>query len=752
MRKLLIVESPAKIKTIGKFLGKDFKIMSTFGHVKDLPSKKIGVEITDKNDIVIDYVPLEDKAKTISDICKQARSCSEIYLASDPDREGEIISWHIGQEIEKVIKKDAQMHRISFNEITKPAVEAAIQNKREINIDRVHAQQARRVLDRWVGYQVSPILWKKITKGLSAGRVQSVALLLICNREKAIEAFKPEEYWSIHALYAVGSEEMHAELAKIKGKKPKIDSKEKADAVLADMKQQSFSVSKIEEKKRLKNPVAPFMTSSLQQDAFNKLGFSVDRTMRIAQKLYEGLPLQDSSSPEALITYMRTDSVRISDTALKDARAFIKSEYGSEYLPAKSKQYGSKGATQDAHEAIRPITASLTPEKVAPYLKPEQAKLYALIWKRFMASQMKPAEYFQRSVHITGGDYEVRASGSTLMFDGFLKVYKVEDDDEKKSVKIPKGVTQDLALPLKKIDGKQHFTKPPARYSQATLVKEMKKEDIGRPSTYAATLSTLEKRKYVTVENKRFVPSMLGKSVTEMLVDNLPDVINIKFTAQMEQSLDKIAEGKTDRNNVLLAFWKPFSKDLEKFAGSEIRKEAKKSGLSCPTCKKDLLIRFGKAGEFLGCEAYPECKFTSNFKKEEDGSLTLIEQEKPVDTPAGMKCPKCKREMVNKVGRYGPFISCSGYPECKHIHQETMKMPCPKCGGAIGKRNWRGGEFWGCKAYPKCKFAIFGKVEETPCTKCKNTKYVLITQSKDGSTTRTCPDKDACGHKETSAA
>lgn len=749
MPKLLIVESPAKIKTIGKFLGKEFKIMSTFGHVKDLPQNKLGVTINDDQQIELEYVAIDDKATTIAQICKQARTCSEIYLASDPDREGEIISWHIGQEIAKVIKKDAAIHRITFNEITKPAVEHAITDKRRVDRAKVHAQQARRVLDRWVGYQVSPILWRKITKGLSAGRVQSVALMLICIRDEEIAAFKPEEYWSIHGEFGLGAEKFSAELSKVKGKKFKSGNKEKTDELLTALKKESFTISAVTDKKRLKNPLPPFMTSTLQQDAYNKFGFAVERTMQIAQKLYEGVPLGSGGDQEALITYMRTDSLRLSDTAIKAGRSFIKSEYGDKYLPSKSKQYGKKGAAQDAHEAIRPIDVTRTPQSIRQYLKPEQAKLYELIWKRFVASQMQPAEYFQRTVEVVGGDFTFRATGSTLMFDGFLKVYSIaeEDDEKEASAKIPKAVAKDVGVDLQKTDGKQHFTKPPARYTQASLVKEMEKRDIGRPSTYSATLSTLQKRKYVAIENKRFFPSELGRSVNGLLVENLPDIINVDFTANMEQSLDKIAAGTASRDDVLLRFYKKFSKDVEKFGGSTVRKEAQKTGLNCPECKKSLFIRFGKAGEFMGCEGYPECSFTSNFKRTEDGKLELVEAEEKVNEEVGMKCPKCDREMIRRIGKYGPFISCSGYPECKHIHQETLKMPCPKCGSKIAKRSWRGGQFWGCTGYPKCRFAVFGQLVETQCPKCKKQPYLLVIQKKDQPELHNCPDKE-CGYSK----
>jgi DNA topoisomerase I len=742
--KLLIVESPAKIKTISKFLGKDFRIMSTFGHIKDLPPRRLGITRDEKTGhIEIKYEPLKDKASVIADICKQAGASSEILLASDPDREGEIISWHIGQEIEKVFADPDKIHRITFNEITKTAIAEAIEHKTNIDMNMVNAQQARRILDRWVGYEVSPILWRKISKGLSAGRVQSVAVMVICDREAEIIAFKPEEYWSIHGLFGINSKaEFIAELVKIGGKNIAIKSKEESDKILAALKKEQFVVTKITEKKRAKNPPPPFMTSTLQQDAYNKLGFSVDKTMSIAQRLYEGLPLADKGSPEALITYMRTDSLRISDTAMDAVRGFISKEYGKEYLPKQANMYGKKGA-QDAHEAVRPIDVTRQPSYVARYVSADEAKLYELIWKRFVACQMEAAEYFQRQVTIEGGKFMFRATGSTLMFDGFLKVYLVEDEEEESSVKIPKEVKEKDELGLKKLDPKQHFTQPPPRYTEASLVKELEKRGIGRPSTYAAILSTIQKRGYVAKEAKKFMPTDLGKRVNEMLVTNLPDVINISFTAKMEEDLDKIAQGDADRDEVLNEFYKNFKKDLVAFGGNVEDKKTVETDLTCPTCGATLVIRWSKNGEFIGCSKYPECTFTSNFTRDEAGKITLADK---AETAVDMTCPQCGKPMIRRMSKYGPFIACSGYPECKYIHQEKLTMPCPSCGSSLVKRRWRGGSFWGCSKYPKCKFAIFGEVKETPCPKCKKSQYLIVTKDrKTGQETVACPDK-ACGY------
>lgn len=746
-KKLLIVESPAKIKTISKFLGRDFVIVSTFGHIKDLPSKRLGIVRNDKDgSITLEYEPIPDKEEKIAAICKQAGAASEIFLAPDPDREGEIIAWHTCQEILKVIKKNIKIHRITFNEITKPAVTEAIEHKGEIDEHKVQAQQARRILDRWVGYEVSPLLWKKIARGLSAGRVQSVAVMLVCNREEEILSFKPEESWSITAIFACsGKDTLSAELFKIKNKSFKLKDKTAAEKAVAAIKKVSFIVSKITEKERARKPAPPFMTSTLQQDAYNKLGFSVDKTMSVAQRLYEGIPLADKDTPEALITYMRTDSLRISDTAIKQAKSFIKQEFGDKYYPKTTHVYAKKGA-QDAHEAIRPVNIDRTPESVKRYLKPEEAKLYGLIWKRFVACQMANAEYFQRQVLLEDEkkEFTFKATGSTLMFDGFLKVYEVEEDEEKETAKIPKSVKEAMAVALQELLPKQHFTQPPPRYTEATLVKELEAKGIGRPSTYAAILSTVQKRKYIEKNNKRFGPTELGKTVNAMLVKNFPDIINVSFTAEMETRLDDIAHNKADRDKVLNAFYKSFAKDLKAFGkDTSTKQEALETDIVCPSCgKKKLLIRFGRTGEFMGCPSYPECTFTSNFVRNEEGKLELS-QESKVNEESSVPCPNCGKLLVKKIGRYGPFLSCPGYPECKYIHQDALKTPCPECKGKLVKKRWRGGIFWGCANYPTCKFSVFGDVEETPCRSCKN-PFLIIKKKKDGKTTLTCPNK-ACG-------
>jgi len=750
-KKLLIVESPAKIKTISKFLGKDFRIMSTIGHIKDLPPKKIGVSI--KGDcIAIDYVVMEDKEKVIADICKEASTSSEIYLAPDPDREGEIIAWHIGNEIEKVVKDKSIIHRITYNEITESAVKEAIAHPGKINLDMVNAQQARRVLDRWVGYEVSPILWKKIAKGLSAGRVQSVALRLIADREEAIRAFKPEEYWTIDGDFAHQKAHVIAALTHINKKKAEIKSQKEADAIVAALKKDSFTVESITDKTRTRNPVAPFMTSSLQQAAFNQLGFPVKKTMQIAQKLYEGLPLGNNDSPVALITYMRTDSLRISDTAMGQVREYIGKNFSKEYLPSKAnffeKAGKSKAKTQDAHEAIRPIDVNLSPEKIKAYLPKDAVKLYELIWKRFVACQMTPAQYAQRQVVIESNNgYTFKVTGSTLIFDGYLKVYSEGEEDEKEGkVKIPATLKAKQDLDLEKIDPKQHFTQPPPKYTEGSLVKEMEKEGIGRPSTYATILSTIQARSYTTLdEKKRFTPTELGMMVTKMLVENLPEIMDIKFTAMMEEDLDKIAQGELNRDELLLGFYKGFEKQLTKFAGKDSKRVVEQTEVECPECKKTkLIVRFGKAGEFLGCPSYPECKFTCNFQRTPENKLECVAPAEPLVLDE--KCPNCDSPLRQVMGRFGPFIACSNYPTCKYIHKIVAKFPCPLDKGQVVQRSWRGGKFWGCSNYPKCKFAVFGDIEETPCPDCK-LPFLVKKVAKDGTVTLLCHDKK-CGYKK----
>lgn len=744
MKKLLIVESPAKIKTISKFLGSDFKIMSTVGHIKDLPTKKLGVSMN--GDINIEYVTIKDKDKVVKDIVTNAKRSEEVYLAPDPDREGEIIAWHVEQEVNKFIAPE-HIHRIAFNEITKPAITAAIKQPSSVNMNKVSAQQARRVLDRWVGYEVSPILWRKLAKGLSAGRVQSVALKLVCQRELEIRSFKPEEYWSIEAAFKHENSSFNAMLTHVNKKAAKLKTEEQTKKIVEEIKEQNFIIESITDKKRLKNPIAPFITSSLQQAAVNRIGFSVKKTMTVAQKMYEGVPLQDPKTPQALITYMRTDSTRLSQTAIDQARSFISQEYGSDYLPSKAISYGKKGAAQDAHEAIRPIDMTIKPEDIKPYVTSEIFKLYQLIWSRSVACQMKPAIYAQRQVVLQGGNFTFKVTGSTLTFDGFLKAYHVEEDEKNQKTKIPNSLQKKDSVKLSKLNPKQHFTQPPAKFSEATLVKELEKQGIGRPSTYATILSTIQARNYVKLEKKRFIPTDLGMKLTEMLDKNFSKIMDYKFTAHMEEDLDKIAQGELERDNLLKEFWNSFEKDLQAFKGKDgemSRKTLEVTEIDCPSCSKQkLVIRLGKSGSFIGCPGFPECKFTSNFKRLEDGSIELIEQDQPALLDED--CPKCSNKLRKMKGRFGEFTACSGYPKCKYIKQNIANFPCPKCEGNIIERKWRGGTFWGCANYPKCKHSIFSDIAQAPCPKCSKEPYMLKKIAKNDKVTLICPNNE-CKH------
>ena len=747
MKKLLIVESPAKIKTISHFLGKDFVILSTIGHIKDLPSKNVGVTMGDS--ITLEYEPLKGKQKTITQIVQAAKKADVIYIAPDPDREGEIIAWHVEQEILKVAKPEA-IHRISFNEITKSAVTSAIEHTSSVDMKKVAAQQARRVLDRWVGYEVSPILWRKIAKGLSAGRVQSVALKIVCDRERSIRAFKPEEYWSITGSFLHDKDVFDAPVTHISNKAIKIKNEDEAKKAIEEIKKESPTIEKITDKKREQNPVAPLITSSLQQAAANRLGFSVKRIMDIAQKMYEGVPLQNPQEPIALITYMRTDSTRLSETAIKQSRDYITEHYGKKYLPSSPNLYSKKGATQDAHEAIRPIDIAVTPQSIKPYVTKDIFNLYSLIWSRTIASQMTPAEYAQRQVSIKAGKYSFRVTGSTLLFDGFLKAYNNENQEEKEAVtKIPQGLTENSPVDLKKIDPKQHFTKPPARFTEASLVKELKEQGIGRPSTYATILTTIQTRQYVELTQKKFSPTDLGMKVSDMLSENFAQIMNPQFTAHLEEDLDKISCGEMERDTLLREFHASFIKDLEKFKDSKQelgRKTAEITDIDCPTCKeKKLLIRMSKTGSFLGCSGFPECSFTSKFTRNDQGEISLIATEQP--TLLDENCIQCSAPMRKMMGKFGEFISCSAFPKCKYIKQNKAWFNCPKCSGAVLERKWRGGTLWGCEKYPKCTFSIFADIEKINCPECKSVEYMQKKETKAG-IIFTCPNQN-CKHTYT---
>ncbi|MEO7716413.1 MAG: type I DNA topoisomerase [Capsulimonas sp.] len=675
-KKLIIVESPAKTKTLKGFLGADYQVEASMGHVRDLPEKKLSIDI--ENDFAPTYQIIPERKDVVAKLKAAAKGADEVYLASDPDREGEAISWHLKEALGL---KDPK--RIQFNEITKTAVLAALQNYRTIDMDRVNAQQARRELDRIVGYKISPLLWRKVKKGLSAGRVQSVAVRLIADREREILAFNPVEYWTIGATLTPDTvkNKFDANLTERDNKKIEIPDQATSDKILSDLDGAEYRVKKVKKSEKRRNPSAPFITSTLQQEASRKLGFSAKRTMMVAQQLYEGLEVAGEGHV-GLITYMRTDSTRIADEAQQSARAYIVTEYGAAYAPAQTKQYKKGGSAQDAHEAIRPTSVERVPDQIAKLLTAEQAKLYKLIWQRFLASQMAPAVFDVVTVDISARNYTFRATGSTVKFDGFLRVYREGKDDpnqvdDEDKQPLP-ALTDEQLLKLLQILPKQHFTEPPPRYTEATLVKALEEKGIGRPSTYAAIMSTIIDRKYVELEQKKFKPTELGSTVNDLLVKHFPSVLDIAFTAEMETKLDGVAEGKEDWVAMMRSFYGPFAESLEK-AGEEMEKvkiEPKLAGIDCPKCGKPMVVRSSRFGEFVGCSDYPECK-----------TIVRPEAEK-IDIP----CPKCGGEIVQKRSRKGAiFYGCKEYPKCDFVAWgKPTGQDCPTCGSPVMENTYRG--------------------------------------------------------------
>jgi DNA topoisomerase-1 len=709
-KKLVIVESPAKTKTLKKFLGEEFLVEASLGHVKDLPEKNLGVDV--ENDFTPDYKIIKGKQKILARLKSEAKKAKMVYLAPDPDREGEAIAWHIATEIGKV---NPQIYRASFNEITKEAVLSGIKEAGEIDMNKVNAQQARRILDRLVGYKTSPILWKTLYRGLSAGRVQSVALRMLCEREKQIEDFVPQEYWSIIAILETKDKKSFpAKLVKIDGKNFEIATQKDAEGIISDVKDKKFVVANVTKEERKRFPFPPYITSTLQQDAARRLYFSPQKTMLIAQELYEGVELGEKGSV-GLITYMRTDSPRIAEIAKQAAKDFIERNFGPDYIPAKPKEYKSKKTAQEAHEAIRPTYIDDTPEELKRFLSKDQFKLYQLIWNRFLASQMAEAVFQVTTVEIEAEKYLFRATSSELLFDGFLKIYqdiKEENGDEEEEFKLPTLKEKDL-LQLLELVPKQHFTKPPPRFSEASLIKELEENGIGRPSTYAQILTTIKQRKYVESEKKRLFPTELGKTVNEILVKNFPNIFEVKFTANMEEELDKIEEGEEKWVKVLNDFYVPFQSTLEKVENEkgkikQMTQQATKE--ICEKCGSPMIIRWGKNGRFLACSSYPDCKNTKPLESDENGEI-LSDQ----------KCELCGAPLMVKIGRYGKFLSCSKYPECKFTRPFSIGVACPQegCNGSVVERkSKRGRIFYGCSNYPKCKFASWDKPVNEACPNC----------------------------------
>jgi len=806
---LVVVESPSKAKTINKYLGRDYQVIASVGHVKDLPKKDIGIDF--ENDFEPTYEIIPGKEKVIKQLKSAAKEVETIYVATDPDREGEAIGWHLKEELEGRGKNRKRVQRVMFNEITKSAIQEAFKHPTEIDQHLVDAQQARRLLDRIVGYQVSPLLWDKVRRGLSAGRVQTVAVRLVVERERDILAFVATEYWTIEAnLSAKLPPAFGARLFRIDEKNVKttdfgedlkknevhIKDEKQATELVTDIERQQFIVSSVTTKEKKRNPVPPFITSKLQQEASRKLRFSVKKTMQVAQRLYEGVEIGEEGLV-GLITYMRTDSTRVADSALDEVRGLISTQFGPDYLPEKPVFYRSKKDAQDAHEAIRPSSAQRTPDSVARYLGKDELALYKLIWQRFVASQMMPALLDQTTIDISAGPrYLFRATGSVVKFNGFLAVYEEgkdekDEEDEEAARKLPL-VSQGEELKLNKLTPDQHFTEPPPRYTEATLVKALEVKGIGRPSTYASIMSVIQDREYVERVEGRFRPTDLGSIVNDLLIESFDDLFNVEYTAHMEEELDEIEDGKMKWTATLAEFYEKFTKDLESARKHmrDVKRQEIPTDEVCEKCGSPMVKKFGRYGEFLACTNYPECKTTRDIakpheevteEKTEEGTAEetcencgramalkrgrfgmfyactgypdckttrKIQKGGKAAAPAialEELCPQCGKHLVIKEGRFGPFTACSNYPECKFIKQETTGVTCPEDGGEIvvkrGKKT-----FYGCSNYPKCKFALWDKPVAQPCPQC-GARFLVEKIKKDGSRELQCRTED-CKFKE----
>jgi len=678
-KKLVIVESPAKAKTISKFLGRGFAVKASMGHVRDLPRSQFGVDID--HGFTPKYITVRGQGKTLQELRKAVKDAERVYLATDPDREGEAISWHLAEVLGLDINSP---NRIEFNEITKAAVQSAIKNPRPIDTNLVDAQQARRVLDRLVGYKLSPLLWSKVKRGLSAGRVQSVALRIICDREQEIEAFRPEEYWTITAVFSPSAtgkakESFEAKLHRIDGDKVEVKDEATARSIVARLSHAQFAVTAVSRKERRRNPAPPFTTSTLQQEASRRLGFTARRTMTVAQQLYEGLDIGPEGTV-GLITYLRTDATRVSEEAQAEARRFIEEQYGRDFVPAKPYQYKNKEGAQGAHEAIRPTSVLRKPDDLKPYLNRDQLRLYRLIWERFVASQMAPAVFDTLTVDIEGGGGVFRATGSTVKFPGFMAVYtEARDDEASEAEEALPPLEEGQRLKCLRVDPHQHFTQPPPRYSEAMLVKTLEELGIGRPSTYVQIIDTIQRRGYVTVKEKRFVPTELGKIIVDLLKEYFPDIVDVEFTANMEEKLDRIEEGAVGWRQVVGEFYAPFERALENALKEieEVTIEDEPTDEVCEVCGRNMVIKWGRYGKFLACPGFPECKNT-----------------KPLLSEIGVACPDCGKPLVERRSRRGKvFYGCSGYPECSFTSwQRPVAQRCPRCGGLMTRVERRGKE------------------------------------------------------------
>jgi len=796
---LVIVESPVKAKTINKYLGKQYIVKASLGHIKDLPKKDLAVDV--EHGFEPRYEIIEGKRKLLSELRQAAKGVESIYLAADPDREGEAICFHLQEELQGKKNSGPQIYRVMFNEITKNAIQKAFQNPGMVDEKLVDAQQARRVLDRLVGYKISPLLWDKVRRGLSAGRVQTVALRVIVERESEIAAFVKNEYWTIDAsLSARKPPLLSAHLIKKDDQTPELSSQAATDYVVAQLDGADYVVKSVGTREKRRNPVAPFITSTLQQESSRKLRFSVKRTMILAQRLYEGIELGKEGAV-GLITYMRTDSTRISDDALVEARAYIAVKFGPEFLPESANIYKTKKDAQDAHEAIRPTSMEYSPDDVAKYLAEDELKLYRLIWNRFIASQMTPAVFDQTTIDIAArgkdaSEYLFRATGSVLKFGGFLKVYEEgkdqsDEEDEEMKHRLP-AVAEGEHLKLRGLVPEQHFTEPPPRYNEATLVKKLEADGVGRPSTYASILSTIQEREYVKKEGGRFFPTELGRVVTGLLLENFDDIFDISYTARMEEELDEIEAGKIAWRVAIGEFYERFDKDLKHAEEhmTDIKRMEKPTDLICEKCGKPLVIKWGRHGSFIACTGYPDCTYTRELTVDlpdvdkvdlaEQGDEEYCEncgrpmvlkkgrfgtffactgypdckttkpiggtQKKP-DVPLDEKCPVCGSNMVLKTGRFGEFTACGNYPTCKHVKQKTIGMKCPECneGEVVERRSKRGKTFYGCNRWPDCNFVTWGKPVQEKCPECGG-PYMVEKWLKAGPVLQ-CPNAD-CKHKQ----
>ncbi len=748
-KNLVIVESPAKAKTINKFLGRNYLVKASMGHVRDLPKSKLGVDIEDH--FKPHYITIRSRSKILKELKRMAGSAQHIYLAADPDREGEAISWHLKHELQT---DKNQVHRVMFNEITKKTVLEAIQTPLDINQNMVNAQQARRILDRLVGYSISPLLWKKVRKGLSAGRVQSVTVRLVVNREREIEAFEPKEYWKIDVLLETeGKEGLLAHVTHVGDQKIDINNGTDAQAVVETLKTAQYRVINIEKKEQKRKPPAPFITSKLQQEAASKLHFTAKKTMMVAQQLYEGLEI-GQEGPVGLITYMRTDSMRVNEEAQAQTRSTIQEQYGQDYLPAKPPVYKSKKQIQDAHEAIRPSlpVADYAPDSLKKYLSHDQYRLYKLIWQRFLASQMTPAVFDATTVDIEAGHVRLRTNGSILKFKGFTTVYteaQAEGQEEQGEDNRLPDLRQEQPLFLVEIKPEQKFTQPPPRYNDASLVKALEENNIGRPSTYAPIISTILDRDYVQRRENRFYPTELGMIINDLLVEHFPDILDVEFTAAMENRLDSIEEGQAQWDQVLNHFYGPFKQELDKAQEgmknikSHVEVELEQR---CEKCGSPLTVKWGRHGKFIACTNYPACKNTKPMAVDEQGKIVVKEE----DTVEGT-CEKCGSPLVAKYGRFGRFLACSRYPECKYTKaiNKEIGMTCPKpgCGGQIIERRSRKGRlFYGCSHYPKCEFVSWDRPLPQACPVCGHAWLVEKYSKKTGKSIQ-CP-AEGCDYKQ----